>query len=379
MNSKFYQLANHIKSEYHTISNERMPKLNASEVKQYSDTVLSRIRNDKYQIPTETTKISVTDTKYNEKTDFHSKRLVHRTFKFAAAAACMALLLGMTVFSKDVHAAIRHISWSLGSALGLSGDLAEYRDIINTSVTDNGYSITLQEVVATDEKIVVNYTIQREDGESMGEIPLSPDFDQLYINGKNVTDAVSGSSGYLDDTHTVIGNSRAFDVPGMDMAKENTYQLELNSLYDYNLDTKVKGNWHFAFTADGSDLIADTITIPLKQTFTIADGVTVTLDELTMNELEQRITYHTDGSSGYLLQLTATDPAGRQAQFDTKIQDADGTGYMQNQEIICDGRIDESANTVTMVLYAMEMPKDSGRMDNDYRQVGEVFEVKIND
>ena len=107
--------------------------------------------------------------------------------------------------------------------------------------------------------------------------------------------------------------------------------------------------------------------------------MTVTLDELTMNELEQRITYHTDGSSGYLLQLTATDPAGRQAQFDTKIQDADGTGYMQNQEIICDGRIDESANTVTMVLYAMEMPKDSGRMDNDYRQVGEVFEVKIND
>lgn len=379
MNAKLYQLANNIKSEYHTSFDSSVPALNEHEIERYSKTVLARIRNGSCQTPAETKEDRAADRKHDTKTVSFGKRFVRRTFKFAAAAACMAFVLGVTVFSEDVHAAVRHISWSLGSALGLPGDLADYRDIINTSITDNGYCITLQEVIAADEKIVINYTIQREDGESMGEIPASPNSDLLYINGKNVTNTVSGGSGYLDDERTVIGISKAFDVPGVDMTKESTYQLRLNDLYDYNLDTKIRGKWHFSFSADGSDLIADTVTIPLNRTFAIADGITVTLDNLTLNELEQRITYHTEGSSGYLLQLTATDPSGRQAQFDTKIQDAEGSGYMQNQEILCDGRIDESAGTVTMVLYAVKMPEQSGRMSNDYQQVGEAFEVKIND
>lgn len=270
------------------------------------------------------------------------------------------------------------INWSLSNALGLSGDLANYRDIVNTSVTDNGYAITLQEAVATDEKLVINYTIQREDGEPMGEIPLMPDFDHLYINGKSASDCVSGGSEFIDDEHTVIGISRTFDVPGIDMANENTYQLKIDSLYNYDFDTQIKGKWNFTFTADGSDLITDTIMIPIQQKFTIADGVTVVIEEITLNELEQRINYHMEGSTDYLLQIIATDSTGRQAQFDTKIfQGANGIGYMQNQEIIDDGRIDESADIVTMTLYAVEMPKESGRMSDDYLQIGESFEVKL--
>lgn len=365
MNKKLYQLANNINSEYYTDHMADSAKLNELEIKKYSDTVLSRIRD--------------TNTSGNDdrNTGSRNRRAARRISKYAVAAACAALVLGVTVFSNDVHAAIEHISWSLGSALGLSGNLENYRDIVNTSVTDSGYMITLQEAVATDEKLVVNYTIQREDGQSMGEIPMLPRFDNLYINGKNVTDSVSGGSGFIDDEHTVIGVSRTFDVFGIDMAKENTYQLKLDSLDDYNSDTKITGKWNFSFTADGSDLIADTKTISISQKFTVIDGVTVTLEELTLNELEQRIAYHMDGSSDYLFRITATDSTGKQAQFDTKIQNSNGVGYMQNQEIICDGRIDESADSVTLTLYAVEIPKESGRMSDDYFQIGEPFEINL--
>lgn len=365
MNKKLYQLANNINSEYYTDNKACSSELSELEIKKYSNTILSRIRETN------------TSGKDDRTTGSRIRRATRRISKYAAAAACAALLLGVTVFCSDVHAAIKHISWSLGTALGLSGDLENYRDIVNTSVTDNGYMITLQEAVATDEKLVVNYTIQREDGQSMGEIPMLPHFDQLYINGKNVTDSVSGGSGYIDDEHTVIGVSRTFDVFGVDMAKENTYQLKLDSLDDFNSDTKITGKWNFSFTADGSDLIADTKTVPVAQEFTVADGVTVTLEELTLNELEQRFTYHIDGSSDYLFRINATDSTGRQAQFDTKIQNPNGISYMQNQEIICDGRIDESADSVTLTLYAVEIPKESGRMSDDYFQIGEPFELNL--
>ncbi|MBD5449066.1 MAG: DUF4179 domain-containing protein [Lachnospiraceae bacterium] len=378
MNKKFYQLANNLTSEYHTNSNVQAARLSDLEIKKYSDTVLTRIRNNKYSTTPKKRSTADIPNTGNRYAASHGRRTIRKTIQYAAPAACIALVLGVTVFSSDVHAAIEHIRWSLSSALGLSGDLADYRDIINTTVTDHGYMITLQEVIATDEKLVVNYTIQREDGEFMGEIPLMPDSDLLYINGKNATDSVSGGSGFIDDEHTIVGVSRTFDVPGIDMAQENTYQLKLESLDNYDLDTKIDGTWNFSFTADGSDIITDTTTLPISQTFTVAEGVTVTLEELTMNELEQRISYRMEGSTDYLLQLTATDSTGTQAQFDTKIfQGADGIGYMQNQEIIDDGRISESAETVTMTLYAVEIPKESGRMNDNYVQLGEPFEVKL--
>ena len=378
MNKKFYQLANNLTSEHHTDSNVQAARLSDLEIKKYSDTVLTRIRSNKYNTAPENHNTTDIPNTGNRRAASHGRHTIRKTAQYAVAAACLALVLGVTVFSSDVHAAIEHIRWSLSSALGLSGDLADYRDIINTTVTDHGYMITLQEVIATDEKLVVNYTIQREDGESMGEIPLMPDSDQLYINGMNATNAVSGGSGFIDDEHTIVGISSTFDVPGIDMAQENTYQLKLGSLNNYDSDTKIKGTWNFSFTADGSDIITDTTTLPISRTFTVAEGVIVTLEELTMNELEQRISYRMEGSTDYLLQLTATDSTGTQAQFDTKIfQGANGIGYMQNQEIIDDGRISESAETVTMTLYAVEIPKESGRMNDNYVQLGEPFEVKL--
>lgn len=366
MNKELYHLANKLTSDYE-VSNHQPEPLTSLEIKKYSQNILNQIHSKEKQ-----------SSPRHHATGRHKTHTSYKFTRYAVAAACAVLLLGVTVFSSDVHAAIEHIRWSLSSALGLSGNLADYRDVINTAVTDNGYVITLQEAVATEEKLVVNYTIQREDGQSMGEIPMLPSFDHLYINGKRILGGVSGDGGFIDDEHTVIGISRSFDILGVDTAAENTYQLELDSLDDMNTNSTIKGNWAFSFTADGSDLIADTKTISINQSFTVADGVTVVLEELTLNELEQRITYHMEGSADYLFQLTAIDCTGRQVQFDTKIfQSANGTGYMQNQEYLYDGRIDHNTESITLTLYAVELPQESGQMSDDYYQLGEPFELKL--
>lgn len=369
MNAEFYQLANQLTADSQSNSAAPSKRLSGKEISRYSDTVLARIHASEKQN-------TIADRQKHCKT----KGRAHRMLKYTAAAACTALLLCATVFSEDAHAAIEHISWSISSALSLPDDLANYCEVINTSAVDKGYVITLQEVVAADEKLVVNYTIQREDGQSMGEIPAVT-YDRLYINGIRQFGGASGGSGFLDDAHTAVGISWAFDIENMDMAKENTYRLHVNALQEDTKDA-VKGSWDFSFCADGSELIADTVRIPIKKEFTPEEGITITLEELTLNELEQRVSYRvsnsTDKNACQLLRIDATDSTGKQVQFETKVFDsATGDGYMQNAEILLDGRIDPTAKTVAMTLYATSLPEESGQMSNDYTQVGEPFELRI--
>lgn len=63
-------------------------------------------------------------------------------------------------------------------------------------------------------------------------------------------------------------------------------------------------------------------------------------------------------------------------EFGVRSSDAE-SGYMTNEEIIDDGRIADTAGTVTMTLEAVKLPKESGRIPDDYVQIGEPFELKL--
>lgn len=367
MNKENYRFANTISSALNLKPTGGQERLSDAEIRNYSEAVLKQICG----MDIEAEQSSAQSIERERK----AKKGFGRAMKYTAAAACTVLLLCATVFGENVHAAIEHIRWSLENAFGLTGSLENYRDIINNSAADHGYVVTLQEVAAADSKLVVNYTIQREDGLSMGEIPMFLS-EQLYINGKEQFSGASGGAGFLDDEHTVVGVSLEFDVLGIDMAQENTYRLCLE-----NYETKEKGKWDFVFTADGSELIADTKRVPIGKEFVLEDGATVVLEEMTLNELEQRITYHVEGASdtSVIFRLDAVDSDGKQAMFDTKIfQGKSGDGYMQNAEVLFDGRIDPNADRVTFTLYATSIPEESGRMDDAYVQVGESFELQLN-
>lgn len=349
MNREAYKLANEIRTDLLTDDGRLMesPEDIDMAVKRYEKAALQEIHKEKKAA---------------------GKRLAKRT----AAACAVVALAGTAVFSGEVHAAIRQITWSIESALGLSGDLADYRDVIHTSVADKGYVITLQEAVISEEKLTVNYTLQREDEQPV-ETYLTP-VEALYVNGKRVTDGGSrGSADFLDETHKVLGLEMSYDIPDMDLSAENEYRIEIKEL---GMEERIKGNWDFAFTADGAALMADTRRITIGKEFTLPDGVTVTLEELTMNELEQRISFKQSGSTRYLIQIMAEDSEGHQVEFGLRSSDA-RSGYMSNEEILYDGRIADTAGQVTMTLNAVELPEESGRISDDYVQVGDTFELNL--
>ena len=347
MNKEAYRLANEIRTDLQTDREALMEGPGDMEMRRYEATALNEIRKEK-------------------------KRAGRRLGKMTmAACAAVALLTGTVVFSGEVHAAIEQITWSIGSALGLSGNLEDYRDVIHTSVADKGYVVTLQEAVVSEEKLTVNYTVQREDAQPIDQY-LTPD-EALYVNGKRATGGGGGSAGFLDEAQTVLGVEMFYNIPGMDLSGENEYRIKIHEL---GAEKGIKGNWEFAFTADGAALMADTKRINIGKEFTLPDGVIITLEELTMNELEQRISIRESGSTRYLPQVLAEDSEGHQVEFGLRSSDGK-TGYMSNEEIIDDGRISDTADNVTMTFYVVELPEESGRIPDDYVQIGEPFELQL--
>ncbi|MDE7260408.1 MAG: hypothetical protein K2N77_14385, partial [Lachnospiraceae bacterium] len=96
MNKKFYQLANNLTSEHYTDSNVQAARLSDLEIKKYSDTVLTRIRSNKYNTTPENHNIADIPNAGNRHTASHGRRTIHKTAQYAAAAACLALILGIT-------------------------------------------------------------------------------------------------------------------------------------------------------------------------------------------------------------------------------------------------------------------------------------------
>ena len=350
MRKEAYTLANEIGAKWEFDTSYQKERLETEDIEKYKKAVIDNIRME------------------NKK----ERRKAPR--RMVAAAACMAVLIFSTaVFGEKVYAAIEQISWSIGSALGLSGDLAAYSSVVHTSVTDSGYVITLQEVVVAEKKLVANYTLQREDGEPMEKIYVP--VGNLSINGKTSLGGSSGGGQFLNEEHTITGIEMSYDIiDDVDLTQENSYQLKFEEI-DIG---SIKGKWNFQFTADGADLIADTLRIPLQKEFIIEDGVSIVLEELTLNELEQRIFYHIEGSSEYMVMVQVEDSAGRQIEFSTSRFDGiSGNGYMQNVEVIEDGRIAEDAESVTFTLYVKNIPQESVQMTHDYVQVGEPFTIDI--
>lgn len=348
MNREAYKLANEIKTELGEYGEYLEEGISDVEIKRYKNNILSEIKKKE-----------------------HGKS---NTFRRASVAACAALMLiaGTVVFGDEVHAAIKEFVWSISSALGISKDLADYKEAVNTSVTDKGYMITLQEAVVSEEKLVINYTLQREDGRPMDK-DLTPK-GILYINGKAMTDGAGGSSVFLDEDQKILGIVAGYEVSSVDLSGENEFRIDFEQL---GFEDGVKGKWEFAFTASGADLIADTRRTEIGKVFELPDGVTVTLKELTLNDLEQRISYDLSGPTNYVLMVKAEDVKGNQVEFGVRSQDSK-SGYMQNEEVIDDRRLDADTNIVTMILYAVELSEENGQISHDCVQVGEAFQLEIN-
>lgn len=181
-----------------------------------------------------------------------------KTIKYSGIAAALALvaLIGVNTFSpsfaEDIPV-IGSVVQMLNERIGIHGDYEEYSQIVDKSITKKGITVTINEVLADESRLMVGYTIKSDsklnlgDGRFQDYMDLTADF---KVNGKYLHDGGSGLGQYIDD-YTYVGSEVA-NVSLMEIPEEFNVDLKISNIMD------TKARWNFAFSASKEKITKNT-------------------------------------------------------------------------------------------------------------------------
>lgn len=306
-----------------------------------------------------------------------SSRLTGRTSKknrkkIAVAAACTVFVVAglcTTVFSQQVYAQLQSISYEIAGLLGIQNDLDPYTTVVNKSVIKGDATVTLNEVILDKDELVVAMTQRFEEPITDWETnPRSLDAG-ITINGRSVSNGGSGFSSKTDDYS--IKYLMNYKINKVNRNKEWDMEIKLID----NTNTDDTSECSFAFHTTGKQLSADTIKIPLSNGFTLPDGTNIILTEYTSNVLGPKIYFTSDASRlDYDLTLKGEDNLGNAVNFYLSSAEK-GNGVLKLESL--SGKIEEGITSLTLTPYGVAFPKGSGKLSNDYKEMGEPFTIKI--
>lgn len=304
------------------------------------------------------------------KKSIRSNQLLYR--KGIAAAVALLMIGVFTInFGGPVWAYANTIAYDIASYLGIEKSLDEYKTVVNESITRNGVTIQLNEVVLNNTELVVSTTVTT--NEALQENTMVSLDRDIYINGKSAFSSAGGSSTRIDE-HT-MQEVMNYKLEG-DLSGELNIKIVLSDL-SIN-DSKKPGRWVFEFKTNGEDLRIDTKEILLDYAFTLEDGLNITLEKYASNNLGQKIYYvkNEPGSKNpmYDIVLRGHDDLGNKVDFHLS-NEKDGHGILKLETI--NGNLSDDAKELFLTPYAVKFPDQSGQMSNDFKKVGEEFTINL--
>lgn len=166
----------------------------------------------------------------------------------AAAISLVALIGAGTAsptFAENIPV-LNSITQALNDKFGYHGDYTKFSQLVNKSVTSNGVTLTVNEALADDSKIIIGYTVKS--NKKIEDLETASLSRFLKVNNKNI-DGSTGSivGNYINDYTYVASEEIHTNLP------KNV------SIFNVNLDinelSKVKGKWDFAFSISKDNLV----------------------------------------------------------------------------------------------------------------------------
>lgn len=294
---------------------------------------------------------------------------------YATIAACVAtiiLIAGTINFNDAVYATAKSIAWQISDFLGIEKDLQDYTTVIGTEKTDKGYTIKLNEIILDEDQLIVSSSIRSQEKLSVGG--LMP-FAEVYVNGKKVSVAAGGGSKFIDDytEESVLD----YELEGIDTNGKLDIELIYTGILKDNKETR--GKWDFHFEADGAKLAVDTTRIALNNSFLLPNGSKIILTEYTSNDLGQKVYFKLENwdykkDPMYDLVLKGKDNLGHKVEFEMSYCKGEKKVGRFNETPISDI---EGVESLTLKPYAVEMPKESGRLSHDFVDTGDSFTINL--
>ena len=320
--------------------------------------------------------IDLTELKREDFTELETKRamkkfrkctILNKGYKKYAGVIAVAVMGVWILGTIPIFATTNPVAHSIANFLGIERDLDSYTTVINKAITKGNVTIQLNEVILDEEELIVSTTIKSTESFEGKHIRASAD---VYVNGKEVNEARGGGSREIDD-YTVE------EVMHYQLGEAYTGKLDValvfNNVECGDTDIRQKGPWKFEFSTNGEALATQTKSHEMNQTFMLPDETQITFARYAANDIGEKISFSLSQSNmSYDIELRGEDNLGNPIVF-TFANQKGGEGVLKLNDYFSSK--DERAKSYTLALYAVEFPKESGQLSNDFKQIGEKFEI----
>ncbi|APF25562.1 hypothetical protein NPD7_3082 [Clostridium sporogenes] len=202
--------------------------------------------------------------------------------KYISIAAAITLVFSIGVvttsptFAKNIPV-LNSIIQKLNNKYGNKGDYAKYSEIINKSVSNNGITITINEVIADDSKLIIGYTLKGD--KKIKDLEVFGLGGFLKINGKTFSSGGISVGQYIDD-YTYIGSEEIHtSIP-----KDKKFNVDVN----ITEVSDTKGKWDFAFSASKEEIFRESTVFKPNQKLDLPDS-NATIDKVVFSPIDTSI------------------------------------------------------------------------------------------
>lgn len=244
-----------------------------------------------------------------EREDFNDieKQIIKRNFKqsikkninykkYIAVASVGIVSLGVlynTSIGAFAYEQITEVAYNIKQALGIKTDLTKYSDNVNQSVTKNGLTVRVKDVLLDGNELLV-YLEHEYDKELKANEDIELISERFYVNGEKVNKGVSGYSTIKtkNKTEFVAGYKLPDDIS---MDEDINIKIKINDAYkwldnEHDKFKRIWGPWTFKFKVNGSNLVKDTKEIKINKDIKLQNGVDLYIKSYRQNPVNQTIT-----------------------------------------------------------------------------------------
>jgi len=291
-------------------------------------------------------------------------------YKKCAVAVMVLLMVGLftTHLGNNILAYANAIAYDIAHFLRIEKNLDAYKTVINKSITNDGITIQLNEVILDNDQLIVSATSTFD--KKLEKDSRITSFSCVYVNGRNVSYGGHGSSKQTDDStiEEVMVHSLENSLSGDLNIKVVFSDIRIN-------EQTQEGTWVFEFKTSGDELALDTQQVLLDHTFTLENGQIISLEKYTSNNIGQKIYFSMDSKgTNYDMVLRGYDDLGNKIEFAlSRISGSDGIFALETIY----GNLNENAKELSLTFYAVKLPEHGGQLSHDFEQVGEAFTIDL--
>lgn len=306
--------------------------------------------------------------------------------KYVAVASAAVITLGLLSNSNIrtyAYEKLVDIGNNIKSALGIETNLDEYIENINQSVTRNGLTVSIKEVVLDGNELLIfiehEYDKDLKEGESIDLIS-----EKLYVNGKKVN---KGMSGY----YTKRSGSKSEFVFGYILDKDDyegdiNVKLRIMDAYKWEDEEsedfkRIIGPWTFKFKVNADKVSKDTKTVKLDKDIKLENGFNMDIVEYKQNKLNQVITIKSNDineiENNGVLVFKGTDNFGKDITFEPKDGMSDSRIGYKYEFDSSKNEFNFNAQYLNVAPYIRTSIEKDGKSHYEYEKIGDEFKIDL--